>query len=124
MESWGGGEQVLLNLATSITDYEIIIATPPGNALDKFKKNHIKVYKVNSLKKFEKESADWHLKEKLIILFRIIFSLPGLLLFVKQEKIDLVLANGNFAALYALPLSKISGVKFIIIQTPGFVENL
>lgn len=123
MESWGGGEQVLLNLATSITDYEIIIATPTGNALDKFKKNHIKVYKVNSLKKFEKVSADWHLKDKLIILFRIIFSLPGLLLFVKQEKIDLVLANGNFAALYALPLSKISGVKFIIIQHFIYYKN-
>jgi len=116
MDSWGGGEQVLLNLATSITDYEIIIASPPGKSFDIFKKYHIKVFKVKSLKKVFKENADWHLKDKLFILLRIISSLPGLLLFVKHEKIDLIIANGNFAALYAAPISKISGVKFIITQ--------
>ena len=73
MESWGGGEQVLLNLATSITDYEIIIASPPGNSLNIFKKNNIKVYEVKSLKKLFKVSDDWHISDKLIILLRIIF---------------------------------------------------
>jgi glycosyltransferase involved in cell wall biosynthesis len=116
MDSWGGGEQVLLNLAKSIAEYEIIIASPPGDSLNIFKKNHIKVYEVKSLKKLFKVSADWQLNDKLIILLRIISSLPTLLFFVKHEKIDLILANGNFAALYAVPLSKISGVKFFIIQ--------
>jgi glycosyltransferase involved in cell wall biosynthesis len=123
MESWGGGEQVLLNLATSITDYEIIIASPSGNSLDIFKKNHIKVFKVKNLKKLYKVSDDWHLKDKLIILFRIISSLPRLLLLVKNENIDIILANGNFAALYAVPLSKISGVKFIITQHFIYYKN-
>jgi len=123
MESWGGGEQVLLNLATSITDYEIIIASPPGNSLEIFKKNHIKVYKEKNLKKLFKVNTDWHINDKLIIIFRIVFALPGLLLFIKKEKIDLILANGNFAALYALPLSKISGIKFIITQHFIYCKN-
>jgi glycosyltransferase involved in cell wall biosynthesis len=123
MDSWGGGEQVLLNLAKSITEYEIIIASPPGDSLNKFKKHHIKVYEVKRLKKLFKVSDDWHLNDKFIILLRIISSLPTLLFFVKHEKIDLILANGNFAALYAVPLSKISGVKFFIIQHFIYYKN-
>ena len=49
--------------------------------------------------------------------------MPGLLSFVKHEKIDLILANGNFAALYAAPLSKICGVKFIITQHFIYYKN-
>ena len=116
MESWGGGEQVLLDLASTIKEFKIIITSPPGNAFKIFKENLIEVYELRGLKKLFKTAAHWSPLNKFRILLGILISLPKLYRIIKSEKIDLILANGNFAGLYAFPLSKLTNVKFIVIQ--------
>ncbi|MEE9450698.1 MAG: glycosyltransferase family 4 protein [Ignavibacteriaceae bacterium] len=116
MESWGGGEQVLLDLALTKKEFKIIITSPPGNASKIFKKNLIEVYELRSLKKLFKTATHWSLLNKFKILMGILTSLPKLYRIIKSEKIDLILANGNFAGLYTFPLSKLTNIKFIIIQ--------
>ena len=116
MESWGGGEQVLLDLASTIKEFKIIITSPPGNASKIFKENLIEVYELRGLKKLFKTAIHWSLLNKFRILLGILTSLPKLYRIIKSEKIDLILANGNFAGLYTFPLSKLTNVKFIVIQ--------
>jgi len=123
MESWGGGEQVLLDLASTIKEFKIIIASPPGNASKIFKQNLIEVYELRSLKKLFKTAAHWSLLNKFRILLGILTSLPKLYRIIKSEKIDLILANGNFAALYAFLAAKLTNRKMIIVQHLLYDKN-
>lgn len=123
MESWGGGELFLLNLANGNKGFDFIIASPAGKAYDKFNANNIKLIKINSLRKIHRKSDQWRLKDKLQILFNIKFSIFNLIRVILKSKPDLIVANGNFAALYAFLAAKLTNRKMIIVQHLLYDKN-
>ena len=116
MESWGGGEFFLLNLINGNDGFDFIIASPTGKAYDKFNTNNIKLIKINSLRKIFRKSDRWHFKVKLQILLNIVFSFIKLITAIFKSKPDLIVANGNFAGLYAFFAAKLTNRKMIIVQ--------
>ena len=123
MESWGGGELFLFNLVNGNKDFDFIIASPAGKAYDKFDANNIKLIKINSLRKIHRKSDQWRFKDKLKILFKIKFSFINLIVVILKSKPDLIVANGNFAALYAFLAAKLSNRKMIIVQHLLYDKN-
>jgi glycosyltransferase involved in cell wall biosynthesis len=116
METWGGGEEYLINLCNNIKGFNFIIASPGGESLNGFIANGVKTVKINSLKKFYRIDAKWRPGDFLSIALNLLFSTISLIGIVSREKIKLVIANGNFAGLYALPLRFFSKVRIISIQ--------
>jgi glycosyltransferase involved in cell wall biosynthesis len=123
MESWGGGELFLLNLINGIKDFDFIIASPSGKAYDKFKANNFKLVIINSLRKMHRKYDRWSFKDKLQILFKIQLSFINLIRVILKSKADLILANGNFAALYSFPAAKLTNRKMIIVQHLLYDKN-
>jgi len=123
MESWGGGELFLLNLVNGNKDFDFIIASPTGNAYDKFIANNIRLIKINSLRKIHRKSCHWRFKDKLKILFKIKFSFFNLIRVILKSKPDLIIANGNFAALYTFLAAKLTNRKMIIVQHLLYDKN-
>lgn len=122
MQNWGGGEEFLLSLSKNINSFEFIIASPEGNVLNKYKENSIKHIVINSLKKIYRDSAGWNIYSSGNIIFNIIISTFKLLRTIKAETPSIILANGLFAALYALPSVILSKKKLIVIQHLIFNE--
>lgn len=116
MENWGGGEEFLLNLCKNTNGFNFLIASPAGETLTKFASSGIKTVTVNSLKKIYRTSGKWNLINVLSVFFNLFFSTLILIRVVSKEKIKLVVANGNFAGLYALPLRFFSKVKIVSVQ--------
>jgi glycosyltransferase involved in cell wall biosynthesis len=123
MESWGGGELFLLNLIKGCKDFDFVIASPAGKAYDKFNDANIKLVKINSLRKIFRKSDQWSFKDKLRIFFNIKFSSIKLFRAILKNKPELIVANGNFAALYAYFAAKLTGRKMIIIQHLLYKKN-
>ncbi len=123
MESWGGGELFLLNLIKGNKDFDFVIASPPGKAYAKFNDAKIKLIKINSLRKIFRKSNQWDLKDKLQIALKIISSSINIVRAILISKPDLIVANGNFAALYAYIAAKLTRRKMIIIQHLLYNKN-
>ncbi len=122
MQNWGGGEEFLLRLSTNVRDYEFILVSPKGNALNKFKEKNIKTVTINNVKKIYRGSG-WNLNSLLRMIFNINISTFKLLKTFKSENPTIVLANGLFAALYALPSVVLSKKKLIVVQHLIFDKN-
>jgi glycosyltransferase involved in cell wall biosynthesis len=123
MESWGGGELFLSNLVKGNDGFDFIIASPSGKAYETFNENNFKLIKINNLQKFYRKSGKWHLKDKLQILFRLIFSFIFLVRVILKNKPNLILANGNFAALYTFFAARLTNRKMIIVQHLLYDKN-
>ncbi len=116
MNSWGGGEEFILRLVKNLPEYEFYIASTQNEVSRRFRDEGLNIFQVSSLKKFYRESAGWSLLITLKTLFNVKISSLRLTQIILKNKIDLIIANGNFAGLYALPASFLSGRKFIGIQ--------
>ncbi len=116
MEHWGGGEEFLLKLIRSISEYEFVIASPAGEPFNVFQQAKIKIFKVNSLKKLYRNAEGWTFLMRLKIIANSIVSSIKLIKVILSQRIDLVLANGNFAGMYGLPPAILTRRKFIIVQ--------
>jgi glycosyltransferase involved in cell wall biosynthesis len=123
MESWGGGELFLLNLVKGNKGFDFNIASPFGKTYDNFNKNNIKLIKINSLRKIYHKSGKWRFKDKLQILFNLKISSIKLIRVILKSKPDLILANGNFAALYAFFTAKLTNRKMMIVQHLLYDKN-
>ena len=123
MEHWGGGEEFLLKLAMNVTDYEFIVASSSGEPLHVFRQNGIKNVEIKSLKKYYQNADGWSVLTKLKIsvnLIKVIIKLIGI---IYNLKIDLVLANGNFAGIYSFFPAALTKRKFIVIQHLIYKED-
>ncbi len=123
MESWGGGELFLLNLVNGNKDFEFIITSPLGKAYDNFNAYNFKLVKINSLRKIHRKYDQWCFKDKIQILFNIQISFINLMRVILKSKPDLILANGNFAALYTFLAAKLTNRKMIIVQHLLYDKN-
>ena len=116
MQSWGGGEEFLLKLAANIKEYKFIIASPEGEPVKTFEQNGIEAIRINSLKKFYRRNNAWGITSGIKILFNITISTIRVIKVILTSKIDLILANGNFAGMYGVPVKILTRKKFIIVQ--------
>lgn len=116
MNSWGGGEEFILRLVKNLQEYKFYIACPQNEVSHRFSDEGLNIFQINSLKKFYRAEFGWNLLIILKTLFSVKISSLKLTQIILQNKIDLIIANGNFAGLYALPASFLSGRKFIGIQ--------
>ena len=116
MEHWGGGEEFLVNLANNVKDYEFIIVSSTGEPLRVFEQNNIKTVEVKSLKKYYQQGGSWTLYTKLKIVFNIIITTFKMIGVILNYRIDMVLANGNFAGIYGFLAAAITKRKFIAVQ--------
>jgi len=123
MECWGGGELFLLNLVNGSKDFNFIIASPSGKAYDKFYDSNFNLIKINSLRKIYRKSDRWSFKDKLQILFNIMFSVINLIRVIFKSKPNIIVANGNFAALYTFLAAKLTCRKMIIVQHLLYDKN-
>jgi glycosyltransferase involved in cell wall biosynthesis len=123
MENWGGGELFLLNLVKGCNDFDFVIASPAGKAYAKFNDANIKLVKINSLRKIFRKSDQWSFKDKLQIFFNIKISSINLSRIILKNKPELIVANGNFAALYTYFAAKLTGRKMIIVQHLLYNKN-
>ena len=123
MDFWGGGEEVLLKIALNVPDNDFYVVTPPGASAEKFLAHQLSVFSLASLKKIFRTKEGWTLSDKLNVLKNITKSVLPLYFFMKREKISLIVANGNFAALFALPLVLLFRKKLVIIQHLLYEKN-
>ena len=123
MESWGGGELFLLNLVKGNKDFDFIITSPVGKAYDKFNANNFRLVIINSLRKIHRKYDHWRFKDKLKIFSNLPFSFINLIRVILKSKPDLILANGNFAALYSFLPAKLTNIKMIIVQHLLYDKN-
>ena len=123
MDSWGGGEEVLLNIALHVDEVSFAVATPPGTSAEKFLEKKQNVFTLASLKKIYRTNDGWTFLNKLNVLINIAKSVLPLYFFMRKEKISVITANGNFAALFALPLIILFGKKLIVIQHLLYEKN-
>ncbi|MDP3148308.1 MAG: glycosyltransferase family 4 protein [Ignavibacteria bacterium] len=123
MDSWGGGEEVLLKIALHVDDIVFSVATPPGTSAEKFLANRLNVFTLASLKKIYRTNDGWTFFDKLNVLINITKSVFPLYFFMRREKISVIAANGNFAALFALPLVFLFKKKLLVIQHLLYERN-
>ncbi|MEO8398892.1 MAG: glycosyltransferase family 4 protein [Ignavibacteriaceae bacterium] len=116
MQSWGGGEEFILKLCNYLTDFKFVIATPPGETENIFTKKKLNVFVLKSLSKIYKSENKWNLVSKIKILFKVKISSFSLISLIIKEKINLIIANGNFAALFSIIPSFFLRKKLIVIQ--------
>jgi glycosyltransferase involved in cell wall biosynthesis len=77
-----------------------------------------------SLKKvYRNSNKSWSLSNKLKVFTNIVVSIFPLYSFVKRKNITTIAANGNFAALFALPLVVLFKKKLIVIQHLLYEQN-
>lgn len=124
MDSWGGGEEVLLKIALHVEEFQFYIATPPGIAAEKFLANKLNIFLLARLKKiYRNNNKGWSFSSKLKVLLNIVVSIFPLYFFMKRKSITTIVANGNFAALFALPLVVFFNKKLIVIQHLLYEKN-
>ncbi len=116
MQSWGGGEEFLIKLAANIKEYNIVVASPEGEPMKIFRQNGIKTIRINNLKKFYRKENTWGTASWIKIFFNLLVSAIRLIKVILTHKIDLILANGNFAGLYSVPLKIFTRKKLVVIQ--------
>ncbi|MFA6978471.1 MAG: glycosyltransferase family 4 protein [Ignavibacteriaceae bacterium] len=123
MDSWGGGEEVLLKIALHVDGALFWVATPPGVPAKKFIAHKLNVFSLASLKKIYRDKNGWTIFDKLKVLTNIVRSLFPLYFFMRRRDITTIAANGNFAALFALPLVILFKKKLIVIQHLLYEKN-
>lgn len=124
MDSWGGGEEVLLKIALHVEGFQFYIATPPGMAAEKFLSNKLNIFRLARLKKiYRSNNKGWSFQDKLKVLINIVVSIFPLYSFMKRKNIATIAANGNFAALFALPFTIILKKKLVVIQHLLYENN-
>jgi len=123
MDSWGGGEEVLLKIALHVKGFSFFIATPPGSSEDIFLEHNLGIFSLTSLKKIYRKNEHWTISDKLNILLNIFRSMMSLNSFMRKKNISVIAANGNFAALFALPLVFLFKKKLVVIQHLLYEKN-
>jgi len=124
MNSWGGGEEVLLKIALHVEGIQFYIATPPGIVAEKFLAHKLNILSLASLKKiYRNNNKSWSFSDKVKVLINIVVSIFPIYLFMKRESVTTIAANGNFAALFALPLVVFFRKKLIVIQHLLYEKN-
>lgn len=123
MDSWGGGEEVLLKIALHVQGFVFFIATPPGNPAEVFLEHKLNIFSLASLKKIYRKNDGWTISDKLKALANIAKSVLPLYLFMRKKNISIIAANGNFAALFALPLVFLFKKKLVVIQHLLYEKN-
>ena len=123
MENWGGGELFLLDLVNNVNGFDFLIASPPGKAFEKLKQSKAKLIAINNIKKFYRKENKWLLKDSLKILFKLAFISVKLIKIILSGKTDIILANGNFAALYSFLPAKFTKRKLVIVQHLLYNKN-
>ncbi len=93
-----------------------LLATPIGEPSEIFKQNNFNVIIKNHLSKIYKINSKWDLSAILKIVYKIKLSAFSLSVLIFKNKIDLIIANGNFAALLSLLPAIITGKKLLVIQ--------
>jgi hypothetical protein len=116
MQTWGGGEEYLLNICRNVDGFQYLIASSPGAVAEKFRSEGLKIFEINSLVKIFRSSGGWTVKEFIKILKNIVLAAFGLVRLFIQEKPDLIIANGNFAAVYTFFICALLKKKLIIPQ--------
>jgi len=116
MESWGGGEQVLYDIVKSVRDHQFIVASPNKDFYKRFNDENSKLVTINSLRKVYIGTHGWNFASNILIFFRLIIASAKIIPLIKKDPVDFVLANGNYAALFAFALYKVKKKNFIIIQ--------
>jgi glycosyltransferase involved in cell wall biosynthesis len=116
MNHWGGGEEFLLKLINNIDSYEFIVVSPSGIVSDRFLQSGIKVFNINSLKKYFRYGNSWSLLAKLKILLNIGVSTVHLIKIILKHRIDFIICNGNYAGLFTLPAALLTFKKIIVVQ--------
>ncbi len=116
MQSWGGGEEFILKLAKYLVDFNFVIASPPGEAENIFKENRLNVFVIKSLSKVYKTNDNWNSLSKIKMIFKIKISFFPLSYLLNRSKVNLIIANGNFAALFSIIPAFILKKRLIVIQ--------
>ncbi len=116
MENWGGGEQVLWDIVNSLDKHTFIIAAPNKDFYKVFNTSNSSFFTINSMRKIYNNKYGWDPTNKIKILYGIVISSFKLISLVKRENIDFILANGNFAGLFAYAINWFTKKDFIIIQ--------
>lgn len=123
MQSWGGGEEFLLNLYGNVKEYNFFIVSPEGKPNQIFKENGIKTYTINSLRKIYRNSEKWNAGSKLKIILNIIKSTFSFVKIIQTNNINIILANGNFAGLYVFISKIITRKKLVVVQHLIYNKN-
>ena len=123
MDSWGGGEEVLLKIALHVHGFVFFIATPPGNPAEVYLQHKLNVFSLVSLKKIYRKNDGWTILDKLKTLANIAKSALPLYLFMRTKNVSIIAANGNFAALFALPFVFFFKKKLVVIQHLLYEKN-
>lgn len=116
MQTWGGGEEYLLNICRNVDGYQYLIASSRGLVAEKFRSEGLKTFEINSLVKIFRSSGRWTPKDFLKTLKNIMLAAFGLVRLIIKEKPEIILANGNFAAIYTFFICALLKKKLIIPQ--------
>lgn len=122
-DSWGGGEEVLLKIALHVEGITFFVATPPGASAKKFLAHKLNIFPLAYLKKFFRKNGHWAISDRLNTFVNILRSVMPLYSFMRKKNIPVIAANGNFAALFALPHVFLFKKKLIIIQHLLYKKN-
>jgi glycosyltransferase involved in cell wall biosynthesis len=115
-ESWGGGEQFILDLCNNINHFDFRILSAKGKVSEIFEQNGLDIKEVRSLKKIERSGQKWRMLSILKIIFYLKLNLFLLSLEIIKYKPDLIISNGNMAGLYSYLPFLITRKKFIVVQ--------
>ncbi len=116
MSSWGGGEEILFNIVKNLDSYDFTLLSAAGEAYDFFKKNNLNVLKSEYLIKYYKPDNSWNIFIAFKVLASLFYSFFEISSVIYKIKPNIILANGNFAALYSLLPSKLMKKKLMVIQ--------
>lgn len=116
MDAWGGGEEYILNLTKSIPENDYYIVSHQNEVYKRFQDEGLNVISVNSLKKFYKKANKWNFNIAVKTLFNIILTTYKIFPLIFHNKINLIIANGNYAGLYALPVALLTRRYLLVVQ--------
>ncbi|NOG96941.1 MAG: glycosyltransferase family 4 protein [Ignavibacteriae bacterium] len=116
MSEWGGGEEFLRTICSKISDFEFKIITPPGDSLNRFNESNIETIIENDLQKMRQNGEGWNYFDSFKLLIKILKASRRIARIAKRDKCKLILANGNYAGLYALFIKFFTGIDFIVVQ--------
>jgi glycosyltransferase involved in cell wall biosynthesis len=116
MQNWGGGEEFILKLCKGLTQYNYIIATALGESSNIFKKKKLNIVENKYLSKIYKINNRWSISSIIKSIYKIKLTSFSLTKLIYKNRIELLIANGNFAALFSILPSLLMRKKLIVIQ--------
>lgn len=116
MDAWGGGEEFILKLTKNIPENDFYIVSAQNEVFKRFMAEGLSVIRINSIKKFYRKANKWNIAKTLKIFFNIMSSTSKILPLIFFKQINLIIANGNFAGLYALPVALLTRKNLWVVQ--------